>query len=208
MHWLDQGALERIGAFEATIIKALLTDMVGVRAVQIGPVISPVEESLKVSEYWVVEENPRPQTNIRAHAQALPLASSSIDIVILGHTHEASGEPAQIIGEAHRVLKGEGRLIVAGFRGIGRNICRVGHRPGIVPFWHLNGQLRAAGFIWERRLPVVYAKIGQPMPRIVQDVIAGGYVAVARKRELCAPPMRLKWQRRKNHREGWVHTGG
>ena len=54
--------------------------------------------------------------DIRAHATRLPVISDSIDAVLLPHTLEFATDPYALVREADRVLVGEGRLLVLGFR--------------------------------------------------------------------------------------------
>lgn len=57
----------------------------------------------------------RSLSQIRAHPGELPIASESTDILLLPHILEFEPNPHQLLREAERVLKPEGRLIVLGF---------------------------------------------------------------------------------------------
>ena len=54
--------------------------------------------------------------DIRARPTQLPIVSDSIDAVLLPHILEFATDPYAIVREADRVLVGEGRLLVLGFR--------------------------------------------------------------------------------------------
>jgi SAM-dependent methyltransferase len=54
--------------------------------------------------------------DIRARPTQLPIISDSIDAVLLPHILEFASDPYAIVREADRVLVGEGRLLVLGFR--------------------------------------------------------------------------------------------
>ncbi|MYM62335.1 class I SAM-dependent methyltransferase [Pseudomaricurvus sp. HS19] len=75
-----------------------------------------------------------------AQWEALPLESESIDVVILHHVLEFSGNPHQVLREANRVLIPHGHLLILGFN------------P-----WSLQGlykvfaQWLGAGDLWRRR---------------------------------------------------------
>jgi SAM-dependent methyltransferase len=56
---------------------------------------------------------------VRAHDDALPLQSDSVDVVILPHTLEYSEDPHGVLREAERVLTGEGSVIILGFEPLG-----------------------------------------------------------------------------------------
>lgn len=55
-------------------------------------------------------------TTVRlAHFEEMPFASQSLDLVVLPHVLEFAHDPHQVLREADRVLRPEGRLIVSGF---------------------------------------------------------------------------------------------
>lgn len=53
--------------------------------------------------------------DLAAAPGALPIASNSVDVVVLPHTLELAAEPHGVLREAHRVLVGEGRIVILGF---------------------------------------------------------------------------------------------
>lgn len=52
---------------------------------------------------------------MRARPEWLPIADQSIDLIALPHVIEFSPEPHQLLREVERVLRPEGRLLLAGF---------------------------------------------------------------------------------------------
>ena len=52
---------------------------------------------------------------LRAAGEALPVATQSMDLVVLPHVVEFAAEPHQILREVDRVMMPEGRLIIVGF---------------------------------------------------------------------------------------------
>jgi len=52
---------------------------------------------------------------MRARPEELPIAEQSIDLLVLPHALEFSPHPHQLLREAQRVLRPEGRLLLAGF---------------------------------------------------------------------------------------------
>ena len=52
----------------------------------------------------------------------LPLASQSMDLVVMPHVLEFSKDPHQILREAERVLMPEGQIIIAGFNPLTGNL--------------------------------------------------------------------------------------
>lgn len=56
----------------------------------------------------------KPCQTVRADATALPVATESIDMLVLPHVLEFEDNPHQVLNEAARVLKPEGQMIVLG----------------------------------------------------------------------------------------------
>jgi len=52
------------------------------------------------------------------HFEELPIASQTLDLVVLPHVLEFAADPHQVLREVDRVLRPEGRVIVAGFNPI------------------------------------------------------------------------------------------
>ncbi len=74
--------------------------------------------------------------DIRGRPTQLPIVSDSIDAVLLPHILEFATDPYAIVREADRVLVGEGRLLVLGFRpwslwGLRARWSRSGFPPGM-----------------------------------------------------------------------------
>ncbi|MEN9894050.1 MAG: hypothetical protein RLY78_4345 [Pseudomonadota bacterium] len=72
---------------------------------------------------------------LRAHFDALPFASGTLDLVVLPHTLELAPDPHDTLREVERVLRPEGRVLLAGFNplslwglrhGLGRQAGRIG----------------------------------------------------------------------------------
>ncbi len=58
-------------------------------------------------------------TRVLSRPSTLPIASDSVDAVLLPHTLEFESDPYAVLREAGRVLAGEGKLIVLGFTPFG-----------------------------------------------------------------------------------------
>ncbi len=82
------------------------------------------------------------------HMHRLPVASDSVDAVLLPHTLEFSDRPHAILREVHRVLRSDGQLIVLGFKpgglwGLRRLIPGAGLPPALEP--PISDRLRQTG---------------------------------------------------------------
>ena len=53
--------------------------------------------------------------DLLAKSECLPLASDSVDVVVLPHTLDFSRDPHQVLREVERVLIAEGRVLIVGF---------------------------------------------------------------------------------------------
>jgi SAM-dependent methyltransferase len=62
----------------------------------------------------VTAEDGRP--DVCAQLNLLPIASESIDAVILPHTLEFNAKPQAIIREVHRILRSDGHVVILGFK--------------------------------------------------------------------------------------------
>jgi len=54
--------------------------------------------------------------NVYGQLHLLPIASDSVDAVILPHTLEFSDRPQAIIREVHRILRSDGHVVILGFK--------------------------------------------------------------------------------------------
>jgi SAM-dependent methyltransferase len=114
--WLNtpQGPYNR--DWEQARLEAALSDVFGFNALQLG-----LEERdflrgnripLRQVLSQTLRENPAHPACRFTH---LPIASQSIDLVVLPHVLEFSPEPHQILREVERILIPEGRLFILGF---------------------------------------------------------------------------------------------
>ena len=65
-----------------------------------------------------VESGP-PRSTVGGLARMMPIASDSVDIVVLPHVLEFEDDPHGVLREAERVLVPEGHIIVAGYNALG-----------------------------------------------------------------------------------------
>lgn len=81
---------------------------------------------------------------LHCRQDALPVAGQSLDLLLLPHVLEFSGNPHQVLREAERALRPEGRLLISGFNPLSLwGGCRmIKKRQGEYPwqgrFLHLN----------------------------------------------------------------------
>jgi SAM-dependent methyltransferase len=111
--WFDTPQGRYVLDWELAQFDNAVDDVFGYYAVQLGlPGIDFMRENripLKVSAGLDAG------TIVRNEPWALPLASQSIDLVVLPHVLEFSAHPHQILREAERVLMPEGSIVISGF---------------------------------------------------------------------------------------------
>jgi SAM-dependent methyltransferase len=135
--WWQQGVGRALLAAESELVGEALEDVFGWELLQIGA-WGGGRELLRNSRT-------RRQTivgpvgvaaDVVARASQLPVASDSVDAVLLPHTLDFASDPYAIVREADRVLSGEGQLLVLGFRpwslwGLRARATRTGFPPSL-----------------------------------------------------------------------------
>ena len=169
-----------------------LADVFGFNAIQIGLPEYPYLRTNRMPFRCVTgSEGP---VGLRADPCALPLHTASIDLVVLPHTLEFSGNPHQVLREVSRILMPEGHMVLSGFN------------P-----WSLWGVRRVA-----TRSDGIYPWCGQfiNLPRIKDWMALLGFELAGGRMCSYAPPLvSEKWTRRLRFMEAagnrwWPFAGG
>lgn len=157
-HWLETPEGDAILAWERARIDAMVADLFGFNALQIGHSDLdllranriPYRHRCESPEAWLTAQVPEADAGVSRSLcdfHALPFASNSMDLVLMPHVLEFAADPHQVLREVERILIPEGRLILFGFNpfslwGLARQL----------PQWHNNKQ-RAAGAAARPRYP-------------------------------------------------------
>jgi SAM-dependent methyltransferase len=91
----------------------------------------------------------------------LPFEAQSVDLIVMPHTLEFTGDPHRLLREAERVLMPEGQLIILGFNslslwGVRQSIGKMTGRPfvpaavDLIAFTRLKDWIKLLGFDLER----------------------------------------------------------
>lgn len=155
---------------------------------------------------------------VYAEPEALPLASDSVDLVLMTHTLEFCAQPHEALREAERVLVPEGHLLIVGFNpmslfglwklGLGwrGQVPWVGH---FYPPFRVSDWLSLLGFDvldcerlaffppWQRRGRLGGGRWWEVVSRRWWPYLGGVYVLVARKRVARLTPLRPRWRPRR-----------
>jgi SAM-dependent methyltransferase len=184
--WLQTAQGRVLLEWEQDRLDHAVTDAFGFHAVQLGlPEVDGLRAN-RMPHRWIVGDSLRqpdvlpvpPQqdeliTTLPAEVpmsmvcdfEALPFPNDSLDLVVLPHSLELTPDPHQTLREVERVLRPEGRVVIAGFNpaslwglrqragharlgvGLGRSSMLYLPRAGeFIGYWRLRDWLRLLGF--------------------------------------------------------------
>ncbi|MGA7965847.1 MAG: methyltransferase domain-containing protein [Gammaproteobacteria bacterium] len=194
MATLNEDAESRLQA-EAQVLRGMLAPLAGRVAVQIGTCGYDGVPPGRFAETFCLDPS-EPKAGIRAHVDALPLMSESVDMVLMMHSMDRAGPRSAWVAEAARVLRPEGHLIVVGSR-VWRGEWL---RDGVAPLgvWRLRVLTGRHGLSWE------YAR----GLKGAAGVGHGVYVAVVRRRVAGVKRIRPAWEQKKTRRSLEVRGAG
>ncbi|SNX28461.1 Methyltransferase domain-containing protein [Polynucleobacter meluiroseus] len=121
--WLQSPPGRYVLNWEQTCVNQIVDDVFGFYAVQVGlPQINTLAENRMPVQALLMHANDRENHansthwhRIEGNATELPFANETIDLLVLPHVLEFAADPHQVLREAERVLRPEGRLIISGF---------------------------------------------------------------------------------------------
>lgn len=106
---LGQYLLEK----EQAYLDDVTPDIFGFHALQLGMTEVDLLRASRIAHRVRIDSSGRPDLYAKSHE--LPLATQSIDLVVLPHVLEFSAQPHEILREVDRVMMPEGRLVIVGF---------------------------------------------------------------------------------------------
>jgi SAM-dependent methyltransferase len=111
--WFETPKGAYVLGWERAQFDSAVEDVFGYNALQIG---LPGIDFLRANRIALrVTAGLAPGCGLRADPNHLPIASQSMDLVVLPHVLEFDPDPHQILREAERVLRPEGQIVIAGF---------------------------------------------------------------------------------------------
>ena len=152
--------------------------------------------------------------SLLAKASALPIATDSVDIVVLPHTLEISDRPHEVLREVERVLIAEGRIVIMGFNpwslvGMRRLLSwrslqfpwcsQFISLPRVTDWLTLLGfeveECRRHFFIvpFQSRAMMSQHKWVESVGKKIWPFFSGAYILVAKKRVSTITPIRPRW---------------
>lgn len=121
--WLETPPGEYLLAWERTQFDAVVADIFGYHALQLGLAPLPALQANRMPHRWLavptagstLDETIQQVASLVTDFAALPFFENSLDLLVLPHSLELSPDPHATLREAQRVLVPEGKLVVCGF---------------------------------------------------------------------------------------------
>lgn len=114
--WFSGTQGQYILRWEQARIDAIVADVFGYNAMQVGLPDHELLRSSRIAHRFILESDLlRTSPKVYANANALPIATASLDLVVLPHVLEFSHHPHQILREVERVLVPDGSLVITAF---------------------------------------------------------------------------------------------
>lgn len=111
--WFETPSGVYVLGWELDQVDSAVEDIFGFRAVQIGlPGIDFLRRN-RISYRFPLSLEPG--AAVQADPLQLPIASQSVDLLVLPHVLEFSSDPHLVLREAERVLMPEGQIVISGF---------------------------------------------------------------------------------------------
>jgi SAM-dependent methyltransferase len=217
MTWLDGPLGASVLELEKRILADALADVFGFELLQIGEWGHRDELSASARTQhrcWLAPEAGG-HGGIRAHFDELPIATASIEAVLLPHTLEYAQRPHELLREVERVLVGEGQLLICGFNPLGpwglRHLLSRRFPPTST---RLLSEGRTADWLsllgfevvescrylfappWRQRLSGRTREWLERRGPQLASLLAGAYLVKARKRVRALTPIRPAWSRK------------
>jgi SAM-dependent methyltransferase len=215
--WFDGSLGTALLELERRVLADALADVFGFELLQLGRWGAGAElcAAARTQHRCVLDPEAAGTGAIRAQFSALPIATASVEAVLLPHTLEYAAHPHGVLREVERVLTGEGHVLACGFNPFGpwgvRHLVTRGRFPPPTERLISEGRLRdwlvLLGFEvvdtrrylfvppWRQRLSArSRAWLESRGPRFAAP-FAGAYLVKARKRVRALTPIRPAWQR-------------
>lgn len=225
LYWYAKPLGKRLQVIEKELLDTVLADLFGYHLLQIARLgCQDLFSTSRVSHCAIMESTKAntEEMGFEAHLlgvpEGLPIASTSLDVVVLPHVLEFSTHPHEVLREVERTLIPEGHVVLLMFNPWSLwllNRLLLGWR-GRVPWCgrffsmtRMKDWLALLGFDiisanrYFFRPPVQHDSLLdrlqflESVGRRLWPVIGGGYLLVARKRVATLTPIRPRWQTRR-----------
>jgi SAM-dependent methyltransferase len=106
---LGQYLLEK----EQAYLDDVTSDIFGFHALQVGLAQFDLLRASRIAHRVRIDSTGHPDLYAKSHE--LPIATQSVDLVVLPHALEFAAQPHEILRDVDRVMMPEGRLVIVGF---------------------------------------------------------------------------------------------
>ncbi len=224
--WYQQPLGKMVHQREHELITQLLPGLFGYHLLQLGETLGTGHlVASRISHRMVMldELNASPDTAdkidgleyLQGHAAQLPLASDSLDVVLMSHLLEFSRDPHQVLREIERVLIPEGHLVLLCFNPwslFGLRRLLQGWRDEAPWSGHFYTPLRLKDWLsllgfdtvllrhYFHRPPLQhpstmsYLRRMETLGQRFWSPLGGGYMLVAKKRVATMTPIKPRWR--------------
>ncbi|MDH5691800.1 MAG: methyltransferase domain-containing protein [Gammaproteobacteria bacterium] len=220
--WYGYGVGEAVAEEERAQLGEALTTLFGYHLVQLGHINDCEHLSSSYIRHQVVLDLDLEHTDLKTQCYSepgdLPIATDSVDVVILPHVLEFHADPHRVLREVDRVLVPEGHVVILGFNpwsiwGAFRSVLRFKKEvpwccASISPF-RMKDWLSLLGFDTEHvhtfffKPPIgnrkflaklsLFDRVGER----AWPAFGSVYLFVARKRVSTLTPIRPRWRAKK-----------
>lgn len=220
--WYNRPVGQLLLEQERRCLDEILPTLFGYHVVQIGCLLGDdLLAASRISHRILLDPDGGGETlrpGAYAYPDAVPIATDSVDVVLLPHTLEFERDPHQILREVERMLIPEGYVVVLGFNpwslwGLWRLARgRKGNAPWCGDFLsmtRIKDWLALLGFDvvkeeryffrppLRRRALMKKLKFMERLGQRLWPRLAGGYLLVAQKRVATITPIKPRWQPRR-----------
>ena len=214
--WFEGPRGAALLALEAALVAETVEDCFGWEMLQLGAWGEGrvLLRGARTRSQAIAAPTARPGVDVVTRLTQLPIASDSVDTVLLPHTLEFESDPYAVLREADRVLAGDGKLVILSFTpwspwGLRAATTRVGFPPGLrrlISERRLRDWLRLLGYeVGETHRYLHELPWGDPQPaggRLRRPwwypLPGGAFVLKARKRLHSLTPLRPRLRERRS----------
>lgn len=203
------------------MLTQVLPNLFGYHLLQVGrPMASDLLATSRIPHRVVMEDVPplahmEGEKSFLGHSDQLPVASDSLDVILLPHTLEYVARPHEVLREAERTLIPEGHLLILGFNPwslFGLRRLLAGWRNRSPWCGHFYSTLRLRDWLALLGFDTVLVEHYFFRPPLQKDGImqrlsffdrlggrfwpplGGGYLLVAKKRVATLTPIKPRWR--------------
>ena len=224
--WYRTSLGKRVQQAELELLEQVLPLLFGYHLLSVGdPLGEGMLSASRIGHRMILDDIPpllrgakENAERLRGRNDQLPLASDSLDVVILPHTMEYADNPHEVLRETERVLIPEGHLVILGFNPLslfGLRRLFTGWRESSPWSGHYYSALRIRDWLallgfdtvmvrnYFFRPPFQSQRLMRPLERIERigerfwSPLGGGYILVAKKRVVTLTPIKPRWRSRR-----------